>query len=69
MADAVLCVYLRTMPRCRDVAVGEIPKTWAHEAWPLCETHIQPSEHPPDLRDKLVRYETAGAAGDGAHPA
>ena len=67
MAEPALCVYLRTMPRCREVAVGEIPKTWAHEAWPLCETHIQPSQHPPDLRDKLVRYETAGAGTDGAH--
>ena len=67
MADEV-CTYY-AIPRCGGKAVGELRahNLREHGPWPLCETHLQPSAHPPDLRDKLVRYETAGAGTDGDH--
>jgi len=50
----VTCTYAG----CRKPAVGELR---AHimmrkKPWPMCEEHLKPAAHPPDLRKKLHRW-------------
>jgi hypothetical protein len=53
-----------TYAACNDPAVGELRTLLAgRDLWPMCEAHVKPEAHPPDLRGKLHRWP---AAGDGA---
>jgi hypothetical protein len=55
-AASVICTYIERNRRCRERAVGEYPESWAHRAWPLCERHMDPKWHPPDVARHLKRY-------------
>jgi len=53
-----------TFSTCTGAPVGELRALLLGRGpWPMCDTHIKPGWHPPDLRDQLVRWP---AAGDGA---
>jgi hypothetical protein len=43
---------------CRAPAVGELRahQLLTHGPWAMCEEHIKPEAHPPDLRKALHRW-------------
>jgi hypothetical protein len=43
---------------CRAPAAGELQahNQREHGPWALCEEHMKPEFHPPDLHNKLVRW-------------
>lgn len=46
-----------TYAECKDPAVGELrAHLLGHGPWPMCEQHIKPEAHPPDLRGQLVHW-------------
>jgi hypothetical protein len=51
------CVYVERGKTCHEPAVGELKvRTMDNAPSPMCERHIQPEMHPPDLHRKLVRW-------------
>jgi hypothetical protein len=53
------CSYTENSRRCHEPAVGALPSSWAHPELPVCERHIQPAMHPPDLHGRFVRWKAA----------
>lgn len=45
-----LCAY----SRCDEVAAGHL--LMRREKFPMCEKHLDPKMHPPDLRKNLTRW-------------
>jgi hypothetical protein len=60
-ANATTCTYVERGRACHDGAVGELRAhlMWRGQPWPMCEHHLQPEMHPPDLHDKLYRWTIA----------
>ena len=56
-AKAQQCTYAA----CKAPAAGELRAHLGNrpgrEPWPMCKRHVKPEAHPPDLRDKLFRWD------------
>lgn len=67
--NAQECTYLERGRRCHDPAAGVLDANYgtglpdftggAHDPgtpWPMCDRHLRPEYHPPDLHEHLKRW-------------